>query len=50
MVADGIPNGDTTVAVPGQTLPEEKPVNNNVVGDFDELSFDGFDFDELDQK
>lgn len=50
MVADGIPNGDTTVAVPGQTPPEEKPVNNNVVGDFDELSFDGFDFDELDQK
>ena len=30
---------------PAKTVPEQKPVS-----DFDELSFDGFDFDELDQK
>ena len=30
---------------PAKTVPEQKPVS-----DFDELSFDGFDFDELEQK
>lgn len=31
--------------VPSKSIPPQKPVS-----DFDELSFDGFDFDELDQK
>lgn len=45
MVPEGVPTGDTVVAK------QPEPVNSsNVVSDFDELSFDGFDFDELDQK
>ena len=32
-------------SAPSESVPAQKPV-----GDFDELSFDGFDFDELDQK
>ncbi|MDD3222455.1 MAG: hypothetical protein EOM34_05015 [Clostridia bacterium] len=39
------PTGDTMVAPPKETENKE-----TVVNDFDELSFDGFDFDELDQK
>ena len=32
-------------SAPSESVPVQKPVS-----DFDELSFDGFDFDELDQK
>ena len=47
-VPEGVPSGDTMVASTGQKSSE--PVNHHQASDFDELSFDGFDFDELDQK